>query len=238
MRFHARTDAGKRRPNNQDHLLICAELSLWAVADGMGGHAGGALASQIACRALEQAVRAGGDLNDGFQRAHEAVCGHQLDSPELDGMGTTLVAVRGSGQALELGWVGDSRLYRLRDGVLDCLTRDQNVPQMLLAAGWIDEDEVEHHPRQHVLTDCIGQRGDDGPTIEIRSLDLAAGDRLLLCSDGLSRELDNDRIRQLMAPPASPEQACDALLLAALDAGGRDNVSVIVLDPAGAPETD
>lgn len=234
MRFYSRSDVGRHRLNNQDTVLTCPDLGLWAVADGMGGHAGGERASRIACESLRDCVASGQGLRDAFLHAHQSVCDQQHRDESLASMGTTLVAVHEQDQHFELAWVGDSRLYRSSASEkLACLTRDQNVPQMLLEAGWIKPEDVDHHPRGHELTDCIGQPDPSGPRVEIRNFDWQSGDRLLLCSDGLNREVGDDRIAALLSPSHSPKQASDQLIEAALASGGRDNISVVVLD---APE--
>lgn len=236
LRFHALSDVGRKRKANQDHALACPGIGLWAVADGMGGRVGGERASRVACETLKAAVTSGLGLNDAFLRAHHAVCEEQLCDPALAEMGTTLVAIAEQGCGFELGWVGDSRAYRCRtDAAFEALTTDQNVPQMLLAAGCIRSEDVAGHPREHVLTDCIGQSGEQPPMIETRSLKWQAGDRLLLCSDGLNREVDDQRIGAILAASADAETAANRLRVAALTAGGRDNVTVIVIDaPRGA----
>ena len=146
---------------------------LWVVADGMGGHTGGAEASRMACDAVNEGVRHGMPLTDAFEVAHSRVRSAQEDNQQLHDMGTTLVAVReGRNGSYELAWVGDSRIYRFNfeHGEFECLTRDHNVAGRLLETGRITEDQARAHPQRHVLTDCIGQR-EGLPTIESARLD-------------------------------------------------------------------
>jgi protein phosphatase len=146
-------------------------------------------------------------------------------------MGTTLVAIHEHNGEYELAWVGDSRLYRLNrdDGSFSCLTRDQNVAGRLLDTGRITEAQAREHPQRHVLTDCIGQR-EGLPTIETRRVAWNAGDRLLLCSDGLNGELSDQHLARALAQYDSPREVAESLVEQALAAGGRDNISLIVLD--------
>lgn len=230
-RFHELSDTGRVRSSNQDRILVDEDLGLWVVADGMGGHAGGAEASRLACEAVEESVSHGMPLNDAFEVAHSRVRSSQEQQPELSDMGTTLVAVRERDGEFELAWVGDSRAYRYNrgEGTLECLTRDQNVAGRLLHSGRITEAQARAHPQRHVLTDCIGQRA-GLPTIESRRVAWRAGDRLLLCTDGLSGELSDAELSRWLGEIASPREAAEKLAQLALEAGGHDNLSLVVLD--------
>ena len=232
MRYFQISNTGNVRNNNQDCLLADETGGLWVVADGMGGHTGGAEASRMACDAVNEGVRHGMPLTDAFEVAHSRVRSAQEDNQQLHDMGTTLVAVReGRNGSYELAWVGDSRIYRFNfeHGELECLTRDHNVAGRLLETGRITEDQARAHPQRHVLTDCIGQR-EGLPTIESARLDWRHGDRLLLCTDGLNGELSDAEMGQWLGSIRSPRAAAEKLAERALEAGGRDNVSLIVLD--------
>ncbi len=231
MRDFAISDTGRVRSNNQDRIFADEKLGLWIVADGMGGHVGGARASQLACEAVVEAVGHGMPLEDAFEVAHARVRSIQLEDSSLTGMGTTLVAVHECGKQYCIVSVGDSRAYRYRadDGTFECLTRDQNVPTMLLRRGQINEEQARLHPQSHVLTDCIGQQ-EGAPTIEVESFEWLPGDRLLLCSDGLSGEVDDTELARWFGSILSPRALAEKLMACALDNGGRDNVSLIVLD--------
>ena len=230
-RFHELSDTGRVRKSNQDRILVDEDLGLWVVADGMGGHAGGAEASRLACEAVGESVAHGMPLNDAFEVAHSRVRSQQEEQPALSDMGTTLVAVREHGEEFELAWVGDSRAYRYNrnDAMLECLTRDQNVAGRLLHSGRITEAQARAHPQRHVLTDCIGQRA-GLPTIESFRIGWRSGDRLLLCTDGLSGEVSDDEISKWLGEIASPRAAAEQLAHQALEAGGHDNLSLVVLD--------
>jgi protein phosphatase len=230
-RYHHMSDTGRVRSNNQDRILVDEPRGLWVVADGMGGHSGGAEASRLACEAVNESIGHGMPLTDAFEVAHSRVRGAQEGDASLHDMGTTLVAIHEHNGEYELAWVGDSRLYRLNrdDGSFSCLTRDQNVAGRLLDTGRITEAQAREHPQRHVLTDCIGQR-EGLPTIETRRVAWNAGDRLLLCSDGLNGELSDQHLARALAQYDSPREVAESLVEQALAAGGRDNISLIVLD--------
>lgn len=232
------TDVGLVRASNQDSILMDDELGLWLVADGMGGHAGGAHASQLASRVIRDRVRAGEPLEQAILAAHQGIREDQRAYPDLATMGTTVVAVHAQPGQWQLCWTGDSRAYRMkysaRPPALQRLTRDHNVAGMLLAAGALKPEEAERHPQKHVLTDCLGIPGQTPPRIECQSLELAPGDWLLLCSDGLSGELDDKRLQGMLARPSQDlARSARQLLDAALDEGAHDNVSVVLVAVPG-----
>lgn len=231
MRYFEISNTGRVRRNNQDRILADEESGLWIVADGMGGHAGGAEASRLACEAVNEGIAHGMPLADAFEVAHSRVRSAQEENPSLHDMGTTLVAVRELGRSYDLAWVGDSRIYRYNssDGEFECLTRDQNVAGRLLETGRITADQAREHPQRHILTDCIGQR-EGLPTIESTRLEWRDGDRLLLCSDGLNSELSDAEMKRWLGNLPSPRAAAEKLAHQALEAGGRDNISLIILD--------
>lgn len=230
-RFYAVTHLGRVRSSNQDRVLTRPDIGLWVVADGMGGHAGGAEASRIAAEAVEEAVAHGMALADAFEVAHSQVRMAQAEDPELSDMGTTLVAVREQASGYELAWVGDSRIYCYSavDQRLRCLTRDHNVASRLVASGRITSEQARTHPQRHMLTDCIGQR-DGLPTIETAIHHWAQGDRLLLCTDGLTGEVEDADILDALKTSDDLEAIGVSLADQALEAGGRDNITLIVLD--------
>jgi len=232
VRYFQISNTGRIRSNNQDCVLADEKSGLWVVADGMGGHTGGAEASRLACDAVSEGVQHGMPLGDAFEVAHSRVRSAQEEDMQLHDMGTTLVAVReGKNASYELAWVGDSRIYRCnsKQGEFECLTRDHNVAGRLLETGRITEDQARAHPQRHVLTDCIGQR-EGLPNIESARLDWCTGDRLLLCTDGLNGELSDVEIERWLGNIRCPRAAAEKLAERALEAGGRDNVSLIVLD--------
>jgi PPM family protein phosphatase len=230
------SETGRVRANNQDSILTDDELGLWLVADGMGGHSGGARASEIARDVISARRTAGSALRDAVLDAHHAIRAEQADRPEYADMGTTVVAVAESDDGYEICWVGDSRAYRFSPSgsQLELLTRDHNVAGMLVAAGALSPDEASRHPQRHVLTDCLGLTGEHVPRIGNLQNRWNPGDLLLLCSDGLTGELDDHEIERTLKLNGDLDSAQQALLDSALAAGAHDNVSIVlVAAPAG-----
>jgi protein phosphatase len=232
------SDIGRVRRENQDAVLADDELGLWLVADGMGGHAGGARASAIASETVRDRVAAGAGLADAVLAAHDAIRSEQLQRPEYNDMGTTIVALAERSGHYEVCWVGDSRAYRFSPGSgrLELLTNDHNVAGVLVASGALTPDEATRHPQRHVLTDCLGLSGEDSPRVDVVAGEWQSGDLILLCSDGLSGELgDSEMERIVRAGGATDAQGVvDSLLQGALASGAHDNVSVVVV---AAPES-
>ncbi len=225
--FAAATHVGQVRTNNEDAWGSGDEL--WVVADGMGGHAGGEVASRMVVqRVLEAAPRDADALRAAFVAAHAGVVAAAEADDRLFGMGTTLVAAaRTTDRRVLVASVGDSRVYLLADGTMTAVTRDDNEAQQLLDDGVLTPEQARVHPGQFILTASIGAHTRAAvPSVD--ELPAAAG-RLLLCTDGLNGELDDAAIAGLLAD-GTPEQAAARLVTAAVQAGGRDNVTVLVVD--------
>ncbi len=232
------TDVGLVRAVNQDHLLVASPL--FAVADGMGGHAAGEVASETALEALRKAIAA--ELSDGrltvsgmaeaVHGANRAVWDEAQADPQLHGMGTTLTAVAvvedEGRERLAVANVGDSRTYRLREGRLEQLTVDHSLVAELVAEGQIRPDEAESHPQRHVLTRALGVYPD--VEVDVLTAEIEPADRLLLCSDGLSRELTDEQIASLLRRFADPTEAARELVANAKHNGGNDNITAVVVD--------
>lgn len=239
-RFYALSHQGLVRSSNQDHILTDEALGLWAVADGMGGHCSGDIASRMACEVLRRSISQRRNLVVAFEQAHAAVRVMQERDPAMFDMGTTLVAVLESDVGFELAWVGDSRAYLFspknedcQNGQLQLLTSDQNVASRLFERGEITADQARNHPHRNVLTDCIGQREGE-PRIESKSIRWEKGDCLLLCSDGLSGEVDATDLQEIMASNRSLDLIGQSLVNRALSAGGGDNIAVVLLHATAA----
>jgi protein phosphatase len=230
LRYAARSDRGLIRGTNQDSVY--AGPRLLAVADGMGGHAAGDVASKVVIAALEhldddaptgdllQSLRQA--VFDGSEHLREVI----RESPHLEGMGTTLTAVLFAGGRLGLCHVGDSRAYLMRDGVLTQVTHDDTFVQSLIDEGRITEEEANSHPQRSLLLRALNGQ-DVEPDLSMR--DARAGDRYLLCSDGLSGVVSHETIAQAMATPDAQATA-DRLIELALRSGGPDNITCIVAD--------
>ncbi len=226
------TNTGKIRQINQDAFLDRPDLSLWAVADGMGGHSAGERASHLL---VEQLGRLGhyellGTAVEAIRQTLREVNGQLLrEARELgrDLIGSTIVILTAIGDHCAILWVGDSRAYRLRQGHFAQLTTDHTQVQQMLAQGLLTTEQARHHPWAHVLTRAIG--GDAELNVDYHLEALRDGDRFLLCSDGLDKELDPDEIARILAIP-EPAPTAQALIAAACNAGGRDNITALVVD--------
>jgi protein phosphatase len=218
------------------------------VADGMGGAEAGEVASRMAIEAglfhhlarptwylqadVEEAGRVLERMRDLLDRVHRDVVRVAANDRALAGMGTTLTAAYATGPNLFLAHVGDSRAYRLRGGALEQITRDQTLVQQLVDQGSIQPEAAARHPLRHVLSHAVGSDGLERLPSDLHHLTLADGDRLLLCSDGLSDPLDDGEIVKILVAAETPRQACDGLIGAALEGGGPDNVTCLVADVA------
>jgi protein phosphatase len=231
LRCVARSHVGLVRAGNEDSGYAGARLAV--VADGMGGHAAGEVASQIAVEVLARLDDALPDepleslLRRSLDDADRRVADQVAEDPDLAGMGTTVTAVLSDGERLVLAQIGDSRAYLLSGGRFRQLSHDQTFVQSLIDKGRLTEDEAEHHPQRNVILQAVDGQGGLEP--DLTPLDLAEGDRLLLCSDGLSGYVAQERIAETAAEPDA-ERAAEALLELALREGGPDNITVVVAD--------
>lgn len=233
------TDTGLRRDNNQDAFL--AAYPLFVVADGMGGHAGGEIASQSTITRLQEVVDAGSITTGAIEGALEQAVGDIAAHPETtdEGTGTTLTGVLFDIAEDEPRWIslniGDSRVYLLRDDRLVQVTTDHSVVQELISSGRLSPEEAEGHPYSNVITRAVGASELTPP--DYLGIEVQDGDRFVVCSDGLTKELTDYGIQHFLREHADPAAAVDAMLAAALENGGRDNVTVIVVkvERGGAP---
>ena len=249
----ALTDLGRRRPANEDSHVSRPALGLYAVCDGMGGHAAGEVASRVAADAIESFVQHTDGVNanftwpfpfrpelgvDGnrlvaaFTLANRAIHQRVIDEPALRGMATTgvcLLLAKPPSSAL-VAHVGDSRAYLWRDGELEQITRDHSWVEEQISAGVLSEDEARTHPWRNLVTRALA--GAEDPNVELTPVAVERGDRILLCSDGLTSPLSNSTIAEILArtPMGQAEELCRALVDAANDAGGPDNITVIVIE--------
>ena len=233
VRSGSATSIGRVRDHNEDALL--ADGMVFAVADGMGGHAAGEVASRIAVEALAHLVdhppSREADVTDALQEANDGILRSQESDPEQHGMGTTVTGLTVLDEGGREHWVvfniGDSRVYRVADERLELLTRDHSEVRELLDAGLIDEEEAARHPMRNIITRSLGS--ELAPEPDLWELPPTAGERFVICSDGLSNELDDAEILGVVLQHADPQAAADELVAAAVHAGGRDNVSVVVV---------
>jgi serine/threonine protein phosphatase PrpC len=245
---YGRTDVGRRRKVNEDSFLVAPDASLYAVCDGMGGHNAGEVASRMAIEtllafvgksAVEQEITWpwGLDANLSFDAnrlktairlANSRVFQAADNREELTGMGTTVVATVVTANVLTIGSAGDSRCYLVRGDKLKQLTRDDSWVSAALGEGILNSDDVEHHPLRNVITKAVGAR--DTIDLDVIEHQLQPGDVVMLCSDGLHGMINDQEISRLLVPvPESLEEASARLVDAANEAGGRDNVTVVLL---------
>ncbi|MGH2641776.1 MAG: Stp1/IreP family PP2C-type Ser/Thr phosphatase [Actinomycetota bacterium] len=224
------SDIGRVREKNDDSILV--DPPLYIVADGMGGHRGGDVASQLALETIEQLASSGrGTLPDHVREANRAVWDRSVEDERLSGMGTTLTAAQIDGANALIAHVGDSRAYLLREGKLRQLTTDHTLVERMVKSGEITEAEADVHPHKNVLTRALGT--DQEVEVDEDTIALLDGDQLLLCSDGLTGMVTEDQIQAIMENSDQPQQAADRLVKAANRAGGIDNISVVVLAALG-----
>ena len=233
--YSAVTDVGLQRRNNEDCIFSDPDSGLWLVADGMGGHAAGEVASRITSEVVEHAIKNGESLESAIQTAHKAVVDAALNGTGKPGMGSTVVALKSRGHHYQIAWVGDSRAYLWSDESgsfsLRQLTIDHSYVQMLYQSGIISEEELSNHPEKNIITQCLGSTELDRLKVDVVERKWGKRDRILLCSDGLS-DLDNDQtIYNILSDNEEIQSAVDALLNEALNNGGVDNVSIILIDP-------
>jgi len=226
--YGATTHPGLRRTKNEDNFEADEALGLWIVADGVGGHSNGEVASAIACETIREAVAGGANLKTAIEDAHQAVLGEITARDAGNNMGTTVVAVRLDDDDYEIAWVGDSRAY-LYDGKLRQLTRDHSAVNDLLDSGAITSDQAVNHPQRHALTRSLGVSATNASRVSVVSGQFKAGQQLLLCTDGLTDELSDHAIENELGQHDGLQQQVDSLLAAALANGGRDNLTLVVL---------
>jgi len=245
-----KTDVGRRRKLNEDNFLVDAETHLYAVCDGMGGHNAGEVASKMAIEALDSFIQrshlekeitwpygldanlsfAGNRLKTAVKLANRKVFRAADNREDYTGMGTTAVAalVSEEDKTLTVGSAGDSRCYVFRGGELKQITRDDSWVSAAWAEGILSTEEIERHPLKNVITKAVGAK--ESIEIDVVEHPLVSGELVLICSDGLHSMINDAAIREvLLGSPASLEETADRLIAAANEAGGRDNVSVVLL---------
>ncbi|WP_445192084.1 PP2C family protein-serine/threonine phosphatase [Sphingomonas sp. Tas61C01] len=232
FRSAARTHVGRVRSINEDRLLDRADRGLWVIADGMGGHHAGAAAATTAVETLARLADRTGqitrpDLLAAIREANSAI--HAGSTADAGTSGATIVAITVIDDRATICWAGDSRAYRIRAGMAERLTRDHSLVQELVDAGVLAEAAAERHPRANVVTRALGVAAT--VEIDVAAVTLVPGDRLLLCSDGISRSLHP---RDFATMPVAIDACADRLLANALQRDGSDNATLILVDLAGA----
>lgn len=234
------SDTGRVREANEDSFLVDRDLFVFAVADGMGGHVAGEIASATAIEAVRASAASGAGIENAIRNAHAAVKKKSASEDELSGMGTTLTALGfSSNKELVIAHVGDSRAYVLHRQLMDDvgedsetelvrITKDHSLVEELVDAGEITEEEANVHPRRSVITRALGIEGD--VDVDTTPIPFLKGDRYLLCSDGLTSMVRDDEITKIMRSESSPNDCAKELVSRANQAGGTDNITVVIID--------
>lgn len=236
----AKTDIGKAREINQDFYYISSpeeKLQLYILADGMGGYKGGEVASNMATEAVKKYIQDNFEkiekekneilklVNNAIQYANMVVYEKSKEQKELEGMGTTLEVCLIYNNKAYIGHIGDSRVYRIRKGVMRKLTKDHSYVQQLVEDGKITREEANTHPKKNMLTKALGCTAYVEPDIRVRNFE--AGDIFIMCSDGLTNMVSEEKIFDVVT--SGPEKAADILIQEANEAGGYDNITVVII---------
>jgi protein phosphatase len=236
IQFGSHTNQGRVRTSNEDSFVVNRETGLVLVADGMGGHAAGEIASHMAATAINEWVTAHGGteenvadmLRQGALEANARVFEAQRQDRTLAGMGSTLTALYFQSRRYYIAHVGDSRAYRLRDGMLEQLTRDHSLVWHLYENGVLEKSDLSRHPQKNLITRSIGSHPQ--VDIDIEEGEGQVGDVYLLCSDGLTDGVSEDSLRKALSDPEkTPQEIAEELVDAANEAGGPDNITVVII---------
>lgn len=245
---HGVTDCGRRRPHNEDSILVAEDLSLFLVADGMGGHAAGEVASRTAVQSVREFIEQAAKDRDftwpfgmdnhyspienmlltGFLLANRRVGRLAEENAQYNGMGTTLAGIYAPDGEIHIGHVGDSRIYKFHDGTLSALTADHSWVNEQLQRNIITEDEARTHRWRNIITRALGNRAD--LEVDLKTVDCVPGDLFLICSDGLTGMIEDQHIQKILLDCGENlADACQALIEASNQAGGIDNISVVLV---------
>lgn len=233
MIAYGATNVGKVRKNNEDAFKISDKENIYLLADGMGGHLGGEFASSMAVQDLEKLlidVRNKTEIKEAIEEVNRKIYQKSLEDDNLSGMGTTLSMVKILEDHLYFANIGDSRIYRLKDGSLTQLTIDDSYVNYLLEVGAITSDQAKDHPKKNVLLKALGTTEDI--EVFVQEIQWQEDDLYLLCSDGLTNMLDEEEIQEILSSHEAKE-AVDILIDRALGRGGKDNITVIILTIKG-----
>lgn len=237
METYCQTDVGLKRNNNQDFVYASDKEvgpvpSLFIVADGMGGHAAGDLASRVCVETVVDVIGSGGEkeiiplFERAIRKANQAVLEKAASKPEYAGMGTTLVTAAVAGDTLYVANVGDSRLYLIDDDRIDQITHDHSLVEEMVRAGRLRRDQMKDHPEKNIITRAVG--GEENIEADFFDVGLHEGDIILLCSDGLTNMVEDEQIFRIVKRESTLREAGRKLISAANRAGGRDNISVVL----------
>jgi len=231
----ATTDVGLQRNNNEDAYYSSPKEGLWVVADGMGGHAAGEVASSIVVKTIAREVTSGETLSKAIQKSHHDILNAANAGVGGVGMGSTVVALKSRGSQYEICWVGDSRAYLCSPSTngeemeLRQLSTDHSYVQLLYQSGAISKEEIDNHPEKNIITQCLGSV--ELPEVNVDQIvgEWLPNSKILLCSDGLSDFVSDQDIKGILAGTPNINTAAKRLIQAALDGGGRDNITISII---------
>ena len=223
------THPGIKRDHNEDTYGVNNPKHVYLVADGMGGHDHGEIASALARDNILSAVHQGLALESAIINANQEIINSSLEKPGDLPMGTTIIVLQFDKKNYQCVWVGDSRAYAYQNKALQAISSDHSYVQELVDQKLITTDQARTHPHRNVVTQALGVTDNSEIKVANKSGNFQSGDKFLLCSDGLTEEVDDDTIEQIMAQPFHPKEIADQLLIKALENGGSDNITVLVI---------
>lgn len=229
LTYAAKSDLGNDRENNEDQFLALPEQMVWVLADGVGGQDAGEVASALVCKRIGDEVGAHHSLESAIQLAHDDILNAPSQGIGKPGMASTVVALQVHDHAYQVSWVGDSRAYLWGHDRLVQISRDQSLVQRLVDEGVISVEEAFDHPRKNMLLQAIGQENIDKLEIASVRADFEEGDKVILCSDGLSDYVTEAAIVEILRSSDSDQVLVDALVAKALENDGKDNITVVVV---------
>ncbi|MCP3676541.1 MAG: serine/threonine-protein phosphatase [Deltaproteobacteria bacterium] len=229
MEYGHGTDTGRQRDNNQDSYCVCPELGLFIVADGLGAYMGGEVASAMVTDTVMEKVRSGMSVRAALQVAHEEILRGASIDESVSNMASTAVVLKLDGNGYEVSWVGDSRAYMWDSAGLRQLTCDHSYVQSLIDVGSLTKEDVKYHPKRHVMTQALGWVGAANVEVDTVSGIFCKGEKILLCSDGLTDVLEEGEMIEIIAGCGNDQHIVDALIQKANDNGGFDNITAILV---------
>lgn len=224
------THTGIKRDHNEDTYGVSEKGDLWLVADGMGGHDHGELASAMARDSILHYYKAGDSLKDCILKSNQVIIDSSYERGGDLPMGTTVVILTIKENKFYAAWVGDSRIYKLSNEKLTAISTDHSYVQELVDQNLITEEQARTHPHRNVVTQALGVTDNSEIKVSLCDGDINVGDKFLLCSDGLSEEVEDAKIEEMMSKNLHPQEITDQLTIAALKGGGSDNITVLILE--------
>ncbi len=224
------THTGIKRDHNEDTYGVSNDMNLWLVADGMGGHDHGELASAMARDSVLYFLNNNESLKDSILKANQSIIDSSYERGGDLPMGTTIVLLQIKNNKYHAAWVGDSRIYKYSNNQLKPISTDHSYVQELVDQNLITLEQARTHPHRNVVTQALGVTDNSEIKVSLKDGDVAIGDKFLLCSDGLSEEVEDNKIEEILAKNIHPQEIADQLTIAALKSGGSDNITVLVIE--------